>query len=263
LPHDYFHDIALYRGGDFQQAVDHLEEIVKSKQIRGRTDKGAQVSQNHGPTNWESPLSLRISGNIPNVGPDTNAPPYANWYGTGSRHAPIDLGRASLEVIVNGNSRSEIEKGLIDVKTKLEGHDIKVTSIESLLAERFDNIAAHFENESVRNDFLAVTQQMEIFEKRELAEMLTQNVGSMLADHYPHLTNRERSLYLDFESAKTIENLIPKSIERAYGELAFESPEEANSFYDELSNMSYLSQLKTGFSLLNDTRSLEPTTLAA
>lgn len=252
LARDYFHDIGLYRGRDFNTAVDNLKAIVNSKKIRGGTEKGAQVSQNHGPTNWESPLSLRISGNIANIGPDTNAPDYANWYGTASRYTPIDLRGTQMEVVVNGNSPKEIEERMRIVRERLDGENVAVTSVEDLLHERFSNIALDFENEDTKNEFLEKVGAMNLGEKKGLAEMLTERVGTMIAKHYPHLPAKERSIYLDFETARAIESLIPESFEKAHADLEKNSKQSAADFYNSLQGKPYLEQLDLGLRSLEN-----------
>jgi hypothetical protein len=247
LARDYFHDVGLFRGKELSESIDHIKKIIESKKITGTTQKGAQVSQNHGPTNWESPLSLRIKGIIPNIGPDTNSPPYANWYGTGSKSTPIDLSKAELEVVVNGNSKEEIEKRKQIVKEGLKGLDVKIADIESLANERFTNIANHFKDEEARKNFMEATQKMDISQKKQLAEVLTVGVGGLLAERYQHLSTEERSLRLDTLSAETIESLIPQSFENTYRSLP---PNKAEAFYNHLSSLPYHKQVKIGLDLI-------------
>lgn len=118
---DVYHDIGMYRGKD---SVEGLEGILTDGKIRGFTEKGAQVSQNGGPTNWfESEVTLRINAtpdDIPNIGMDTNSPQYANWFGTFGRGTPIDIEGKKLDVIVNGKDPAEIATRLQQVKAAVE-----------------------------------------------------------------------------------------------------------------------------------------------
>lgn len=260
LAEDYFHDVGLYRGPEalnsearFDKALGDLAKIIAERRITGKTRKGAQVSQNHGPTNWGSPLSLRIKagkGGIENIGADRETSPYNNWFMTGSKYEAINLKGIPVEVVVNGNSEEEIEERMRAVKEKL-GDSVEVLSIQDLLDERFENIAKFFKDGKIKEDFLKNTSEMTLANRKKLAETLTIKVGTLLAQgKHPHLSASERSSHLDSFSAEVIESSAPEAIKEAYNSLNRESPEDAEEFYKNFSQLSYPDQLGVALDLI-------------
>lgn len=154
---DVYHDIGMYRG---RNPVDGLEGILTDGSISGATQKGAQVSQNAGPTNWtDSQITIRIRGtpdDFPNLGPDNQVAEGSrvNWFQTGSRDAEIDINGKAVEVIVNGTDSQDIARRLDETRQAVDRAnaareaagrprlDVSIVSISEFLEkERFPELA--------------------------------------------------------------------------------------------------------------------------
>ena len=184
---DVYHDIGMHRGKD---AVEGLEGILSNGQINGYTEKGGQVSQNGGPTNWwESDITLRIQatpGDLLGVGTDPNAPAYANWFMTGSRGTPIDVNGKKIDVIVNGKDAGEIAtrmekaRAAVDRANEVRKQqglpplEVRVQSISDFMnKELFPEMAKHLP-EAQRADFLAHMKESPLAAQKAVGDLMAQ-----------------------------------------------------------------------------------------
>ncbi len=194
---DVYHDIGMYKG---KNAVEGLEGILTDGLIKGFTDKGGQVSQNGGPTNWwESEVTLRIGArpyDLPNVGRDTNAPQNANWFMTGSRGTPIDINGKPVEVIVNGKNPGEINLRMEQARAAvvranearkaagLEPFDVKVQSIGDFLAnQRFPELARSLP-EGHQQQFIEQMKKSPLSAQKAIGELAAQMTPAEFAQAY-------------------------------------------------------------------------------
>jgi hypothetical protein len=147
---DTYHDIGMYRGKPFGEVIQNLIGIVTSGTLTGSSRKGAQVSQNAGPTNWqESAITIRIEATprelarqkgsrlildtesglqekLPGVHGGLVFQQRTNWYMTGGEaEAPINLRGKRLKVIVNGETAAEMNARLAEVKEALKLENVK------------------------------------------------------------------------------------------------------------------------------------------
>lgn len=194
---DVYHDIGMYKG---KNAIEGLEGILLDGLIRGSTDKGGQVSQNGGPTNWwESEVTLRISTrpyDLANVGRDTNAPQNANWFMTGSRGTPIDINGKPVEVIINGKNPGEINLRMEQARAAvvranearkaagLEPFDVKVQSIgDFLVNQRFPELARSLP-EGHQQQFIEQMKKSPLSAQKAIGELAAQMTPSEFAQAY-------------------------------------------------------------------------------
>lgn len=158
---DTFHDPGLHRNLTLSGILKGLRGIVETRQIYGFTDKGGQVSQNAGPTNWESPITIRIKKGTPeklakqsqSFAPDGETTDIYRWFATGGTGRPINIDGFDLEVIVNGNSIAEVnariklaqkavaEANSARVAQGLKPVNVEVKSINEFLTERFAELS--------------------------------------------------------------------------------------------------------------------------
>lgn len=194
---DTYHDVGMHRG---KNAIEGLEGILTDGLIRGSTDKGAQVSQNGGPTNWwDSDVTIRIQATpdqLGNVGTDPNAPAYANWFGTGARGTPIDINGKKLEVIVNGKDHVEIAARIEQAQAAVDRAnaarkanglpplEVKVQSVAQFLTEqRFPELAASLP-EGDRQAFLEGLKKSPLSAQKAVGDLAAQMTPEQFADAY-------------------------------------------------------------------------------